>query len=207
MAGSGSEPGGGAGAGFASTVATISPGLRARMVGSSWHPDPRCPRFDELACLTLRHWDFHGAVKTGQLIVAQGLADEIVEIFAGLYAIGFPIERMDPIDSFAGNDDASMAANNTSAFNFRNVAGTQVLSKHALGAAIDINPRCNPMIIDGAIFPASGASYTDRSVDQPGMILRPGPVVDLFDARGWEWGGDWSPMKDYHHFTKAGVSR
>jgi hypothetical protein len=100
-----------------------------------------------------------------------------------------------------------MAANNTSAFNFRNVAGTQVLSKHALGAAIDINPRHNPMIIGAAIFPPSGAVYTDRSVCQPGMIVRPGPVVDLFDARGWEWGGDWSPMKDYHHFTKAGVSR
>jgi hypothetical protein len=34
------------------------------------------------------------------------------------------------------------------------------------------------------------------------MIVRPGPVVELFEGYGWEWGGDWSPMKDYHHFTK-----
>ena len=193
------------GARFAGKVGGLSPGLRARMVGASWHPDPRCPAFESLALVTVSHWDLAGAARTGQLIVAQPLAAEILEIFAGLFDLGFPIERMDPIDRFGGNDDASMAANNTSAFNFRNVAGTNVLSKHALGAAIDINPRLNPMIIGAQIFPPAGAAYLDRSVAQPGMILRPGPVVDLFDARGWEWGGDWSPMKDYHHFTKAGA--
>jgi hypothetical protein len=188
--------------GFAGAVAVIDSRLRARMTGVSWHADPRCPPFDALAHLTVSHWDFTGAVRPGQLIVAQELAVEILEIFAGLFALGFPIERMDPIDVFAGSDDASMAANNTSAFNFRNVAGTDVLSRHALGAAIDINPRLNPMIIGADVFPPAGAAYTDRSCPQPGMITRPGPVVDLFDARGWEWGGDWSPMKDYHHFTK-----
>jgi hypothetical protein len=187
---------------FTGSVAAIDPGLRALMLGASWHPDPRCPGFDQLALLGLSHWDLSGAVKEGQLIVAKQLADEVLEIFAALFALGFPIERMDPIDRYGGNDDASMADNNTSAFNFRNVAGTAVLSRHALGAAIDINPRLNPMIIGADVFPPAGAAYVDRRVVQPGMIVRPGPVVDLFDARGWEWGGDWSPMKDYHHFTK-----
>jgi hypothetical protein len=97
-----------------------------------------------------------------------------------------------------------MAANNTSAFNFRNVAGTEVLSKHAFGLAIDINPRLNPMIIDGTYYPPAGEAWADRSQAKPGMILRPGPVVDLFDAHHWDWGGDWSPTKDYHHFAKSG---
>jgi poly-gamma-glutamate synthesis protein (capsule biosynthesis protein) len=190
------------GAGFACVAAALPDELCRRMVGASWHPDPRCPPFAALRLLTLRHWDFAGAVQTGQLIVGAVVAAELEAIFAGLYALGFPIARMEPIDVFGGNDDASMAANNTSCFNFRNVAGTETLSKHAFGVAIDINPLHNPMIIGDAIHPPAGAAYTDRAVLRPGMIVRPGPVVDLFDAHGWEWGGDWAPMKDYHHFTK-----
>jgi hypothetical protein len=173
------------------------------MTGASWHPDPRCPPFEELRLLTLSHWDMTGAPRTGQLVVARELAGEVLSIFERLFARGFPIERMDLIDLFGGNDDASMAANNTSAFNFRNVAGTEVLSNHSFGVAIDINPAVNPMIVGGAIFPPGGAAYLDRDRLRPGMIVRPGPVVELFEAHGWEWGGDWSPMKDYHHFCKG----
>ena len=39
-----------------------------------------------------------------------------------------------------------MAADNTSAFNFRVVAGSGTLSQHAFGRAIDINPVENPWI-------------------------------------------------------------
>ena len=48
------------------------------------------------------------------------------------------------MNAYDGDDDASMEANNTSAFNDRNVVGTQSLSMHAYGAAIDINPVQNP---------------------------------------------------------------
>ena len=172
------------------------------MVGVSWHPDPRCPPFEALRLVTVSYRDFAGAVQAGQLVVAQELAGEIVVIMRGLFELQFPIERMQPVDEFGGDDNACMAANNTSVFNFRNVAGTTTLSQHAFGAAIDINPVMNPMIIGTEIFPPAGAAYTDRSLARPGMIGRPGPVVDLFEAHGWAWGGDWSPMKDYHHFAK-----
>jgi hypothetical protein len=187
--------------------APLPAGLRERMVGSSWHADPRCPPFEGLALLTVDHWNCNGGLGRGQLVVAAALAVEVLDIFAGLHTLGFPIARMDVIDAFGGDDDAAMAANNTSAFNFRNVAGTRVLSNHAFGAAIDINPLFNPMIVDGAFFPPAGAAYADRGQQRPGMITRPGPVVDLFDARGWEWGGDWSPNPDYHHFAKPGFRR
>jgi hypothetical protein len=191
-----------AGARFAGAAAALPQERCTRMLGASWHPDPRCPPFAALRLLTLSHWDLAGAVTTGQLVVAAAVADEVLAIFGALFALGFPIARMEPIDVFAGDDNASMAANNTSAFNFRNVAGTDSLSRHALGLAIDINPVHNPMLIGADIHPPAGAAYTDRSVLLPGMITRPGPVVDLFDAHGWHWGGDWSPMKDYHHFAK-----
>ena len=174
-------------------------------MGVCWQPDPRCPSFDGLRVLTLSHWDFAGAVQTGQLVVAAAVADEVVAIFAALYQLRFPIACMRPVELYGGDDDASMAANNTSGFNFRNVAGTDVLSHHAHGVAIDINPLQNPMIVKGQVFPPAGAAYVDRGELRPGMIARPGPVVDLFDARGWEWGGDWRHMKDYHHFTKPGA--
>lgn len=190
------------GARFVGSALPLPPLCRGRMAGRSWHPDPRCPSFEDLRLLSLPHWDFAGDVQTGELVVAAELSSEILRIFAGLFHLGFPIERMELIDAYGGDDNASMAANNCSSFNFRNVAGTDVLSKHAFGMAIDINPRCNPMIVGDAVHPPEGAAYLDRSDLRPGMITRPGPVVDLFAAHGWEWGGDWSPMKDYHHFTK-----
>lgn len=173
------------------------------MTGASWHPDPRCPPFSSLRLLTLAHWDFRGAVTSGQLVVAAVVADELTAIFAELFVQRFPIERMIPIDAYGGDDNASMAANNTSCFNFRNVAGTDQLSKHAFGIAIDINPVQNPMVIGPDVYPPAGAAFLDRAGSHPGLITRPGPVVELFDAHGWEWGGDWSPMKDYHHFTRS----
>jgi hypothetical protein len=187
---------------FAGEQAVLGPELCARMTGKSWHPDPRCPPFEALRVLTLPHWDFAGGVCTGQLVVAAALAEEVLDIFAELHAQEFPIARMEPIDAFGGDDDASMAANNTSGFNFRNVAGTEVLSDHAFGMAVDINPLMNPMIVGTDVFPPAGAAYLDRGALRSGMIVRPGPVVELFQARGWEWGGDWSHPKDYHHFTR-----
>lgn len=184
------------------TATSLPPELCARMVGCSWHPDPRCPPFETLRLLTLSHHDLAGGVQVGRLVVAAPLAGEVLAIFTGLFALGFPIARMEPIDAFGGDDDASMAANNSSGFNFRNVAGTRTLSDHARGAAVDINPLLNPMIIGQGIFPPAGAAYLDRGHLRPGMIVRPGPVVELFDRHGWSWGGDWSPTKDYHHFYK-----
>ena len=192
---------------FIGKKASLPPALCQRMVGHSWHADPRCPPFEALSLLTVDHWNCQGGLSQGQLVVAAPLADELLEIFAGLHALGFPIARMELVDVFGGDDDAAMAANNTSCFNFRNVAGTAVLSNHAFGAAIDINPLFNPMIVDGAFHPPAGVAYVDRGNVRPGMIVRPGPVVELFERRGWEWGGDWSPTKDYHHFAKPGLRR
>jgi hypothetical protein len=189
---------------FSGCAEPVPDAVRARMVGRSWHDDPRCPPFQALRLLTVDHWNCQGAAARGQLVVAAPLADEVLAIFAGLFALAFPIARMELIDVFGGDDDAAMAANNTSAFNFRNVAGTGVLSNHAFGAAIDINPLFNPMIVDGAFFPPAGEAYQDRQDVRAGMIVRPGPVVALFEAQGWDWGGDWS-SKDYHHFAKPGL--
>jgi hypothetical protein len=103
------------------------------------------------------------------------------------------------VDDHGGSDDASMAADNSSAFNFRVVAGTGTLSQHALGLAIDLNPVKNPWRKPDRIVPPAGAAFADRRDIRPGMIVRPGPVVAAFDELGWEWGGDWRHAFDDHH--------
>jgi hypothetical protein len=187
---------------FRGSAAPIPADLQARMRGCSWHPDPRCPPFAALALLTVDHHDLDGVRQTGQMVVAAELADELLAAFEQLWAADFPIERMEPIDAYGGDDDASMAANNSSAFNFRTIAGSDTLSQHSYGVAIDLNPRLNPMITRTGIYPPSGAAWLDRDDLRPGMITRPGVVVDIFDRLGWEWGGDWTHVSDFHHFAK-----
>lgn len=180
----------------------IPPDISAEMTGVSWRPDPRCPPLAELALLRLVHHLPAGGDGEGELVVAAALADDVARVFERLYAAGFPIERMERIEAYGGSDDRSMAANNSSCFNFRTIAGSDLLSLHALGRAIDINPLWNPYVVGTAVHPPAGVDFLDRADVRPGMIVRPGPVTDAFDAIGWEWGGDWTrAVKDYHHFA------
>jgi poly-gamma-glutamate synthesis protein (capsule biosynthesis protein) len=189
---------------FSSRILGIPSSIRADMLGRSWHDAPDCPRFDDLRLLELAYLDLDGAVQTGELIVATSIADEVCTIFARLFEVRFPIASMVRVDAFDGDDGRSMWANNTSAFNFRRIAGTDQLSHHALGLAIDLNPVQNPWLRDERIDPAEGRRYLDRDDVRPGMIVRPGPVVEAFARHGWFWGGDFEGMRDYHHFSKLG---
>jgi poly-gamma-glutamate synthesis protein (capsule biosynthesis protein) len=183
-------------------AAEISPvplAVRARMEGMSWHGgDPRCPRWADLAYLQVDHLGFDGPAR-GELVVAAALATRAVALFRRLWQIGFPVRRLGLVDDFGASDDASMAADNSSAFNFRVVAGTDLLSQHALGLAIDLNPVENPWRLPDRILPDAGRAFADRTVIRPGMIVRPGPVVAALDELGWEWGGDWRHAFDDHH--------
>ena len=112
-----------------------------------------------------------------------------------------------PEDEYGGDDDASMAANNTSCFNYRVIAGSTTLSYHAQGLAIDINPRYNPYVTfaaDGSaqISPENGVPYADREMFFPMKIDRNDLCYQLFTAHGFEWGGDWDTPLDYQHFEK-----
>lgn len=189
---------------FEWSVEPIADALLAEMTGVSWHPHPMCPAPSALALARMSHWGFDGRVHRGELVVAASVVEEVALVFGRIFAARFPIARMQRIDALGGDDEASMVANNTSAFNFRVIAGTDRLSQHALGLAIDINPVQNPWLRDGRILPEAGRAYLDRGDVRPGMIVRPGPVTDAFDAVGWDWGGDWDDYKDYHHFSRHG---
>jgi hypothetical protein len=170
---------------------------------ASWHPG--CPvRLEDFRLLSLDHWGFDGAVHKGEMVVHRDQADAVIRVFGRLFEAAFPIEQMVLVDEYGGDDDRSMAANNTSAFNCRPVTGGTSWSEHSYGRAIDINPIQNPYVTSASVLPPAGVPYADRTKDVPGMIHTSDVVVGAFASIGWGWGGDWSSIKDYQHFSATG---
>ncbi len=180
----------------------INSDLLARMKAATWHPGCPVPAGD-LRELHISFWNFGGQPATGILIAQKDVTPELLEIFRELFQHGFLIERMQPIENFDGNDDRSMQANNTSAFNCRDVTGAPgKFSNHSWGRAVDINPLINPYLKGDQVLPPAGRQYLDRTRAYPGAILAGGFIVKLFESRGWTWGGSWTDRKDYQHFEK-----
>jgi hypothetical protein len=182
--------------------ATIEPAPAERMT-ESWRPGCPVP-LEDLRLLTLTHWGFDGGVHRGELVVHKDQARAVQDVFRALFRARFPIKRMQLVDVYGGDDDRSMAANNTSGFNCRGVAGGSSWSEHAYGRAIDINPIQNPEVRDGRVSPPAGSRYLERSRRVRGLIRADDAVVRAFAAVGWGWGGYWTSLKDYQHFSATG---
>lgn len=179
--------------------------IKDRITGKSYGDNCKVP-FEELRYVKVLYWGFDDETHTGELIVNKAIAQDIVDIFEELYEQKYPIERIELVDEYDADDNASMAANNTSAFNYRVVDGTDRLSNHSYGLAIDINPQYNPYIreMDGetVITPTNGIEYADRSLDCEHYIRKDDICYNAFVSRGFTWGGDWKTVKDYQHFQK-----
>ena len=179
--------------------------IEERVVGSSWHRG--CPvGLGKLRLLELDHWGFDGDPHRGRLIVHRSQDRQVLAAMKRLFRIEYPIRRMELIDRYGADDQRSMNADNTSAFNCRFVAGTQRWSMHAYGRAIDINPIENPYVSGSHVSPPAGAPFADRSRDAEGMIHAGDAVVRAFARRaGWQWGGSWpGGTRDYQHFSSNG---
>lgn len=184
-------------------VFEISDDLFAHMYGKTYKVECTVPR-DDLRYVRMLHANAEGETLTGELVVNKAIADEICEIFRELYDARYPIERMRLADDYNAEDEASMEDNNSSAFNYRPIEGTNRPSKHALGMAIDINTLYNPYYrySDGEVLPVTGAPYLDRSQAFPYKIEVGDLCYRLFTERGYTWGGHWNSVKDYQHFEK-----
>lgn len=189
---------------FSGHIYIIDQNVRQRM-RYTWHPG--CPvSLDDLRLLNVTYWGFDNAPHQGELIINKDQAYNVLIVMKKLFEARFPIERMELVDDFGGNDEKSMEANNTSSFNCRPVTGTtDQWSQHSYGNAIDINPRINPYIAaDGTVLPYNGTQYADRSQNVTGMIHPDDVVVRAFASVGWSWGGYWSGPTDYQHFSSNG---
>jgi D-alanyl-D-alanine carboxypeptidase len=188
---------------FRGTIERIDAAQARRMTGVSWRPG--CPvHLRDLRLLRLSHWGFDGSVHQGRLIVHRDVAQPLVGVFHFLYAKRFPIRRMVPVDAYGASDFRSIEADNTSAFNCRYVEGTTRWSEHAYGRAIDVNPIENPYVSGGRSAHAASRPYVDRARRRPGMGYEGGALVRAFDRIGWGWGGRWTSVKDYQHFSASG---
>ena len=189
-------------------VAPIPDPIWSRMRGRSWHAKMACPARESLAYLRVPYWNFEGQPALGELIVAKSVAREVADAFAKIYlSRKFRIASMRLIDDFDGNDDKSMAANNTSAFNCRTVNKGKKLSEHAFGKAIDINPVQNPYVRGSLVAPPAGKAFDSASERNPpsqGVIVKGDIVTESFAAISWKWGGEWKSSKDYQHFSLTG---
>lgn len=185
----------------------LSDEVKERITGISY-PESGCTvPYEDLHYVGLLYVDFNGETQTGELICNKAIAQDMVEIFYELYLNDYRIERIRLIDEYGGDDTLSMEDNNTSCFNYRVVDGTDSLSKHALGCAIDINPFYNPYVVfnrptqgETYISPKGSEIYADRSRSFPYKIDENDLCYRLFTAHGFTWGGNWNSSKDYQHF-------
>jgi len=160
---------------------------------------------DRLRYVRILYHGFDGQTHVGEVICNSTLAQDLLEIFGGLYDAGYPIESVRLIDEFGANDETSSVANNSSSFNFRFIDGTTDLSLHGTGLAIDINPLYNPTVFtDGSgCYPAAGAAYADRTKSFAHKIDQNDLCYQLFVQHGWTWGGSWKEDPAYMHFSKT----
>lgn len=180
--------------------------IEARIRGKSYKANCTVP-FNELRYLSVLHYDLNGEIKRGEMVCNRLIADDLLEIFRVLFDARYPIERMVLIDDYDADDERSMLANNSSAFNFRFIAGTNKLSNHSRGLAVDINPLYNPYVKrrkDGTLFvsPEAARPYADRSREFPCKIDAEDLCCREFLRHGFVWGGGWHSLKDYQHFEK-----
>jgi hypothetical protein len=187
---------------FKSSVVRISPTLRVRMVGSSWHRGCPVP-IRRLRVVRVSFHKFDGSPGWGRMVVHWRVAHDVVTVMRKLWRADYPIRRMRLVDAYGADDDRSMAADNTSAFNCRVVAGTTRWSMHAYGKAIDLDPVENPYVSGSHVSPSNGTKYADRCC-HPAIIHAGDAVVRAFASVGWGWGGSWSGAKDYQHFSTTG---
>lgn len=196
------------------TAVSIKEGdeIYQRINGKSYRENDNIS-LDELVYLKMLHYNFQGEIQVGEMIVHRELAEDVLEIFQELFENQYEIQSMYLVDNYwAGNgedsDFASIEANNTSAFNYREVTGGTSLSNHAYGRAIDINPQQNPYVW----FDRSGTAqwshenadaYINRESDLAHVIDHENLCYQLFAEHGFSWGGDWDNPKDYQHFEKS----
>lgn len=151
-----------------------------------------------LKLISVEYFSFDDKLHRGQVVIHKDLADDIIEIFKVIKEEKFPVSKVIPINKYNWSDEKSMNDNNTSAFNYRFVKGSSLLSSHAQGRAIDINPILNPHVKNGKTIPVN----SKYDVNDKGTITLNNFLVKEFTKRGWDWGGLWQRNKDYQHFEK-----
>lgn len=185
---------------FASSIEPLTGDALTR---STWREGCPVPPTD-LRYLRVSFRGFDGLAHTGELIVAATVAEDIVGVFEQLWEANFPLEEMRIVTTADLDAEPTGDGNNTGSFVCRPVTGGSSFSQHAYGLAIDVNSFHNPYAKGTLVLPELAAAYLDRSNHRPGMLADGDVVVEAFAAIGWQWGGHWTTLKDWQHFSQNG---
>lgn len=144
----------------------------------------------DIVDLSIKYINYDGDTKYGILQVNKSIVDNTKGVFNDLYEIKFPIYKIDK--SYQRKDEDIIMDNITTSYNFRFVMGTDKLSNHAKGYAIDLNPKVNPA------KPSKISHVYDESIET-GKITD--EVIKIFKKWGFKWGGEiFGSFWDSHHF-------
>ena len=152
---------------------------------------------DELELIEVNYISTDKKLHQGQVLINKRIAPDIKEIFELMLEQEFVIEKAIPIVAYNWSDSLSMAYNNSYSFCYRNIT----YSKHAIGMAIDINPRFNPLRWKTENLPNQPyGAVLDTTVN--GTLHANHPIVKEFKKRGFRWGHTFTKYWDDHHFEK-----
>ena len=198
------------------TSSELTEAQKEAMNGKSYIENPDIS-YDDLRYIKVIHYNFNHQMQVGELVVNQAIAEDCRQIFMELFQEEYEIHAMYLIDRYYEKDQVrngeqvdicSINDDNTSAFHYRKIAGTDVLSNHAYGMAIDINPLENPYVKETDLQQTVASpyqdynTYKDRTTQRAHMISKDDVCYRIFKSHGFQWGGEWNGNKDYQHFEK-----
>ena len=150
-----------------------------------------------LSTIEMNHWDYQGKVRPGVLVVRKDLAPRVMAAFQQAFTARWPIQSMQSLNLWGGDDIKIMAAGNTGAFNCRHVVGNPYAqSPHSYGSAIDINQRENPYRAPNGVWYPNATYSTHRPASVTGLMTAQSPIVIAMKGQGFRWFSGW----DWHHF-------
>ena len=160
---------------------------------------------EDLDLVTVTYLGFDEHSHTGEIVVHTQDSRAVMAVFESMFDNQYPIESVIPI----GGPPRRSRGRRSGVFEYFRVSlssrvRTSRWSQHAFGLAIDLNPHINPFVSKNVIWPSESERYTDRGLDEPGMITEDDAVTEAFDSIGWSWGGRWKSVKDYQHFSSTG---
>ena len=134
-----------------------------------------------LILLTVEYCGFDGLLHIGQIIIHKDIVLEVKQFFAFALQIQFPIAKVIPISDpkYSWDDEVSCCDNNTSAYNYRLIAGSNKISNHARGLAFDVNPVQNIFVRYDINLTETYRLPPDGTYDEsePGTLTTKHPLV------------------------------